>query len=244
VHCANNKPISEPGTLIDEKQQMARDQQSEIEVMGVSRGGCTSIPLTNRPKNEVEPSKILNFSRAPSSSVRVMAPSIPNPSPHDEQIPSVEVEKVTECRPISAPTVSIKSEPSSSPIMQVRKKSTSTVDVSSESPICEALDPNSPLQDNSESSESREMNTQPKSNSTKKRRKPRESSIAPIIKKRRSDCHSAVRLQIGSLLGLDTVKSSNIIDREITEIKLDMLEKLLTETDDPFFFSIAGRKVS
>lgn len=244
LHCANNRPNSKLGTLIDENPQMAKDQQSEVEVTGVFRGSCTSIPVTNSPKNEVEPSKSLNLSKAPSSSVGVMTPSTPNLSPHDEPIPSVDVEKVKECRPISEPVVSIKSELSSPPIIPGTKKSTSIVDMSSESPICEAVGQNSPLLDNSEFSESREMSTQPMSNATKKRRKTRESSIAPIIKKRRSDCQSAVRLQIGSLLGLDTAKSSHGIDREIAERKVDVLEKLLTETDDSFFFSIAGRKVS
>ena len=81
---------------------------------------------------------------------------------------------------------------------------------------------------------------------TKKRRKTRESSIAPSDKKRRSDgdCHSATRLQIGSLLGLDTAKYCYRIEKEIFDLKLDALENFLTETDESFFFSIAGRKVS
>eukprot|EP00804_Cyclotella_cryptica_P023616 CCRYP_011960-RB/>CCRYP_011960-RB protein AED:0.00 eAED:0.00 QI:653/1/1/1/1/0.66/3/1621/2004 len=243
VHCANNSN-SESGAQVGENRQLESDQQSRIEVMGAARVCFTSTPVSSNPKNEIGPYKNYNVSRARSSRAGDLAASVPNPHPRYEPIPSEGVEKISEYLPTSVPAVNIEREPSSSPTTQACEKSKPIVDVSLERPISEGSDPNSPLRVNSGFSESGNMSGQLKLKVAKKRRKTRESSIPPSAKKRRSDCHSVIRLQMRSLLGLDTADSSHKIDREIAEIKLDMLEKLLAETDDSFFFSIAGRKVS
>ena len=76
---------------------------------------------------------------------------------------------------------------------------------------------------------------------SKKRRRTREPSLSPFAKKRCLSRNNAVRLRIASLLSLNTFE---YLEKEIKELKLDILEELLGQETSSFFFSIAGRQVS
>ncbi|KAL7553721.1 hypothetical protein ACHAWF_017049 [Thalassiosira exigua] len=90
-----------------------------------------------------------------------------------------------------------------------------------------------------------ECKTPSKTKSSKKRRAKRESSAAPPSSRRRSDRLHFVRHQVESLLGIsDADENLSTVERAIVELKLDKLEKVLSNDDKTAgYWAVAGKKL-
>jgi hypothetical protein len=157
---------------------------------------------------------------------------------------SVVTATLAKCIPEAPSATEIRSE-STTPSQVTLEQSGSMSPVVNESQTslpC-TLDQSQPMEGSSAASEEPKSPTKPKNK--KKRRTTRSLSPVPNIKKRCSERHSVLRRQIESLLGLGLDdEASTQTDIEVHRLKLDMLEKLVSEDDvTAYFFAIAGKKL-